>query len=207
MQEPILDDVADNAGELPVISELDSLKAKADKMGVKYHPSISADKLREKITAKLNGTPEVPDAPAEDAAAAPAAVVQAEAPAVETENQRKLRKKREASELVRIRVTCMNPNKKDWDGEIFTAANSTVGTFKKYVPFNADEGWHVPRIIYNMIVQRQCQVFVTKKRGPNGISSKEGKMIREFAVEVLPMLTEEELHDLAQRQAMAKSID
>lgn len=32
-------------------------------------------------------------------------------------------------------------------------------------------------------------------------------MIREFAVEVLPLLTEGELHDLAQRQAMAKAID
>jgi hypothetical protein len=200
MQEPILDDVADNTDDLPIVDELTSLKAKADKMGVKYHPSISAEKLREKISAKLNGTPEVPDA-------APAAPAAEDVPvAEESAVARKLRKRREASELVRIRVTCMNPNKKEWDGEIFTAANSVVGTFKKYVPFNADEGWHVPRIIYNMIVQRQCQVFVTRK-GPRGVSTKEGKMIREFAVEVLPMLTEDEIHDLAQRQAMAKAID
>jgi hypothetical protein len=199
MQES-LDQVSDNADDLPVISELDSLKAKADKMGLSYHPSISAGKLREKISAKLNGTPEVPDA-APDAPAAEDVPV-----AEESAVARKLRKRREASELVRIRVTCMNPNKKEWEGEIFTAANSVVGTFKKYVPFNADEGWHVPRIIYNMIVQRQCQVFVTRK-GPRGVSTKEGKMIREFAVEVLPMLNEEELHDLAQRQAMAKAID
>lgn len=193
-----LDQVSDNADDLPVVDPLVSLKAKADKMGLSYHPNIGLEKLREKVTAHLNGTPEAPEAPA--------APVVAEAPAEESPGARKLRKKREAGELVRIRVTCMNPNKKDWDGEIFTASNAVVGTFKKYVPFNADEGWHVPRIIYNMITQRQCQVFVTRK-GPRGISTKEGKMIREFAVEVLPMLTEEELHDLAQRQAMAKSID
>lgn len=196
MQEPI-DNVADNDGELTLPDPLVSLKAKADKMGLSYHPNIGLEKLREKVSAHLNGTPETPDAPV---------VPVAEVPAVESDVARRLRKKREASELVRIRVVCMNPNKKEWDGEIFTAANATVGTFKKYVPFNADEGWHVPRIIYNMIVQRQCQVFVTKK-GPRGVAYKEGKMIREFAVEVLPLLTEGELHDLAQRQAMAKAID
>lgn len=196
MQEPI-EQVSDNADDLPIPDPLVSLKAKADKMGLSYHPNIGLEKLREKVTAHLNGTPEAPEA-----SAAPVADV----PAVESEAARKMRKKREASELVRIRVVCMNPNKKEWDGEIFTAANSTVGTFKKYVPFNADEGWHVPRIIYNMIIQRMCQVFVTKK-GPRGVAYKEGKLIREFAVEVLPMLTEEELHDLAQRQAMSKAID
>lgn len=198
MQES-LDQVSDNADDLPVISELDSLKAKATKMGLKFHPSISVDKLRDKVVAAINGEPEAPEVP--DAPVAPVAEVVEESAVA-----RKLRKKREAAELVRIRVTCMNPNKRDWDGEIFTAANSTVGTFKKYVPFNADEGWHVPRIIYNMIIQRMCQVFVTKK-GARGISTKEGKMIREFNVEVLPMLTEQELYDLAQQQAMAKAID
>lgn len=188
--------------ELEIPDELTTLKARADKMGLSYHPSIGLEKLRAKVAAALEGkTDESGD---EENAAANSQVPAA--PVAETENQRRLRKKREAGELIRIRVTCMNPNKRDWDGEIFSAGNSTVGTFKKYVPFNADEGWYVPRIIYNMIVQRMCQVFVVKKTA-RGVSIKEGKQIREFAVEVLPNLTEEELHDLAQRQAMAKSID
>jgi hypothetical protein len=100
----------------------------------------------------------------------------------------------------------MNPAKKEWDGEIFTAGNSLVGSMTKYVPFNADDGWHVPRIIYQQLVQRQCQVFTTV-RDSRGNTSRKGKLIKEFAIEVLPMLTAEELKDLAQRQAMAKSID
>lgn len=188
--------------ELEIPDELTTLKARADKMGLSYHPSIGLEKLRAKIAAALEGKTDESG----DEENAPANSQVAAAPVAETENQRRLRKKREAGELVRIRVTCMNPNKRDWDGEIFSAGNSTVGTFKKYVPFNADEGWYVPRIIYNMIVQRMCQVFVVKKTA-RGVSIKEGKQIREFAVEVLPNLTEEELHDLAQRQAMAKSID
>ena len=100
----------------------------------------------------------------------------------------------------------MNPAKKEWEGEIFTVGNAVVGSVKKYVPFNADEGWHVPYIIYEALRERQCQIFVSSKT-KNGVTMRQGKMIKEYAIEVLPPLTEEELKDLAQRQAMAKSID
>jgi hypothetical protein len=83
--------------------------------------------------------------------------------------------------------------------------NAAIGTFKKYVPFNADEGWHVPKVIYKQIVGRQCQVFYATKDS-KGNSIRRSKLIKEFAVEVLPPLTKEELHELAQRQAMAKSV-
>lgn len=173
--------------------ELTVLKQRADLLGISYHPSIGVEKLREKIAAKLSDEPTESEAPVN-------------ASADESEAQRRLRKKNEASALVRIRVSCMNPFKKEWEGEIFTAGNSVVGTFKKYVPFNAEDGWHVPRIIYNQIVQRQCQVFYSTKDN-RGNTIRRGKLIKEFAVEILPPLTKEELHDLAQRQAMAKSID
>ena len=76
---------------------------------------------------------------------------------------------------------------------------------KKYVPFNADDGWHVPNIIYETMKERQCQVFTSSKT-KNGVTMRQGKLIKEFAIEVLPPLTEEELKDLAQRQALAQSI-
>ena len=168
------------------MTELEQLKAKADELKVSYHPSISAAKLREKLAA-VNALGEV---------------VAATAPV----EQDLSRQRREASKLVRIRVTCMNPMKNEWPGEIFTTGNDVVGTFKKYVPFNADDGWHVPHIIYEMIRDRQCQVFTTS-RTKNGIGVRQSKLIKEFAVEVLPDLTEAELAELAQRQAMAKSVD
>lgn len=170
--------------DLPVVDELTALKARADMMGVKYHPSISLEKLKEKITAHMNAGEDKPTAePEMDRAAL----------------------QKSASELMRIRVTCMNPAKKEWEGEIFTVGNSVVGTFKKYVPFNADEGWHVPRIIYEQLKDRECQVFTTV-RDSRGNSTRKGKLIKEFAIEILPNLTEEEIKELAQRQAMAKSV-
>jgi hypothetical protein len=181
--------------DLPIPDELTSLKARADLMGITYHPSIGVDKLREKVQAALENKPTGSEK--EDVVVAPKS---------ETAAERQARKRKEASALIRIRVTCMNPAKKEWDGEIITTGNSLVGTFRKYIPFNSDEGWHVPQIIYNQLVSRQCQVFTTVTDA-RGNKVRRGKLIREFAIEVLPQLTPQELHELAQRQAMAKSID
>jgi hypothetical protein len=179
------------------VDELASLKARADMLGVKYHPSISLEKLRDKVKAAMSE-----DAPAveeeEVAVVVPAAVV-------ETESQRKARKRKEANELVRVRITCMNPAKAEWEGEIFTAGNSTVGSFTKFVPFNADEGWHVPRIILSQIQERQCQIF-TSVRDSRGNSTRKGKLIKEFAIEIMPPLTTEELAELARRQAVTRAV-
>lgn len=183
----------DMVADLEVPDELTVLKARADMLGLKYHPSVGVEKLRDKINA----------ATAVDEPEETPALVEPE----ETLAQRRFRKRREANELVRIRVSCMNPAKKEWDGEIITAGNSLVGTFSKFVPFtDAEDGWHVPRIIYNQLVQRQCQVFTTTRDG-RGNSSRKGKLIKEFAIEVLPNLTVPELAELAQRQAMSKAID
>jgi len=182
---------------LEIPDELTTLKARAEQLGISFHPSIKLEKLRDKINAKLEGDSEEE---------AEEVVVAAGAPKGETQSELRLRKRKEASELERIRVTCMNPAKKEWDGEIITTGNSAVGTFKKYVPYNNEDGWHVPRIIYNQLLERKCQIFVTDKDG-RGNKVRKGKMIREFAIEVLPQLTPAELRDLAQRQAIAKAID
>jgi hypothetical protein len=178
----------------PVQDEISALKARADMLGIAYHPSIGVEKLREKVSAALSDKPP------------PVAEVEVAAPAVETEGIRLRRLKQEANALIRIRVVNMNPAKKEWEGEIFTVGNSLVGTIKKFVPFNLDEGWHVPRMIYEQLVERQCQVFVAIKH-PNGVTTQKSKLIKEFAIEVLPPLTPTQLHELAQRQAMAKTID
>ena len=171
--------------------ELSVLKARADLLGISYHPSIGVEKLRDKLNSVIEG-----ETKAEGTGIGAA---------TETEAQKRLRLQAEATKLVRIRVTCMNPAKKEWEGEILTVGNANVGTLKKYIPFNADEGWHVPNIMYEALKERQCQVFVSTKT-KNGVTMRQGKLIKEFAIEVLPPLTEEELKDLAQRQAMAKSV-
>ena len=179
--------------DIQMPDELTALKARADLLGISYHPSIGLEKLRDKVNAAM--TSDEPQAKVE--------AVEAQA---ESEGAKRLRLRNEAAKLVRIRLTCMNPNKKEWDGEIITAGNAAVGTHKKFIPFNADDGWHVPNIIYQQLANRECQIFVTTKDA-RGNKVRVGKLIKEFAIEVLPPLTEDELKDLAQRQAMAKAID
>lgn len=184
----------DEAAQLAA-AELENLKVRAEKLGVKFHPSISADKLREKIkAAQAEGEGSVGEQPE---------VKSVTATVEESPAAKKLRLKREGLKLVRVRITCMNPTKKEWEGEIFTVSNNAVGTVKRYVPYNAEDGWHVEQILLNQLRERQCQIFVTEKDS-RGNKIRKGKLIREFAIEVLDPLTEEELHDLAQRQAMAK---
>lgn len=176
--------------DLPTPDELTALKERATLLGISFHPSIGLEKLREKVNAAV--VDEEKEKPKTEEA--------------ESEHAKRARLMAEATELVRIRVSCMNPAKKEWDGEIISVGNSVVGTHTKFIPFNAEDGWHVPRIIYNMLKERECQVFVTK-RDARGNQVREGKLIKEFAIEVLPQLTQEELDELARRQAMAKSVD
>ena len=187
----------DNDETLAVPDELTALKSRADTLGITYHPNIGVEKLRDKVNAALAA-----DAPAEPAEAAPELPPEV----IESATQFKMRKRREANELIRVRVTCMNPAKSEWEGELFTAGNSNIGSFTKYVPFNADAGWHVPRIILNQLQQRQCQIFTTV-RDERGNATRKGKLVKEFNIEILPNLTAEELHELAQRQTATRAIE
>lgn len=183
--------------EVVVQDELEALKARANLLGVKFHPSISLEKLREKVNAAVTS---------DGAAASEEGAKASKEPKQETIGEKRKRLKAEALKLVRIRLTCLNPAKKEWEGEIITVGNSLIGSVKKFVPFNADDGWHVPHVIYQQLKERQCQIFYTATDA-RGNKVRKGKLIKEFAIEVLPPLTKEELDELARRQAMAKAID
>ena len=169
--------------------ELTVLKRQADIMGVRYHPSIGVEALRAKLEEARSKTEN------EDRAKN-AAVNQLKSAEAE-----KLKRIRAARELVRVRITCMNPLKKEYEGEIFSVGNSEIPTITKFVQFERE--YHVPRIMLNMIRNRKYQTFF-EERTPNGGKVKRGKLIREYAVEELPPLTATELQELKQRQLMAQ---
>lgn len=175
-------------------SELEVLKSRATTLGIKFHPSIGLDKLKGMVEKALSDAPEASvEAPKQSNG-------------TETKDQARMRHVNAANALVRVRVACMNPAKKDWAGEMFTVSNSVVGTLKKYVPFNNEEGWHVPELILGVMRERQCQIFVTDV-GKDGAKLRKAKLIKEFNIEVMTPLTLKELEELAQRQAMGQTID
>lgn len=186
-------------------SELEALKKRADLMGLKYHHRIGVKKLKAAVTAALD-TENIEDAQellSQNEKESKLTELITNTVGKETVQQRLARNRKEAGKLIRIRVSNMNPNKKEWEGEIYTVSNAVAGTFKKYVPFNNEEGWHVPQIILNHMQEKQCQIFHTVKY-PNGQKVREGKLIKELNIEILPPLTVIEYKDLAQRQAMAR---
>lgn len=177
--------------------ELTVLKERADQMGIEYHPNIGVKKLKEKVNAAIEGTSVDPEKSK--------ASKEAKMRLVETGGQRRQRLYQEANRLVRVVVSCNNPAKRDWEGEMFTVSNSVVGTLKKFVPFNNEAGFHVPQMLLTMIEERECLIHVNKKEKGQTVKTK--KLIQEFNVRKLDALTAQELKDLAQRQAAANSIE
>lgn len=213
--------------QAPVTDELSMLKARAKLMGITHSNNISLEKLKEKIEAKLAGEadpePEAEPEPegviglsADLALAAPSGAPKAfVAPAgrkltkAEQEQQVRNQLHEECMYLVRCRITCLNPAKKDLHGDIFTVGNRYVGTVKKYIPFGeqTDDGFFIPKILYDDLVERRFQQIVTKRDPRTGSNTVTTRWVREFAIEVLPNLTQEELDKLALAQAAAGSVD
>lgn len=119
----------------------------------------------------------------------------------ETEGQKKNRLRREAMALVRVRVSCMDPQKKNLKGELICVSNRNFGTVQRFIPFNRE--WHIEKVLYDVLAEKEYMVFDREKTGRAGIEVVTPRNVPAFNIQVLPPLTKAELKDLAQRQAMA----
>ncbi len=171
--------------------ELTLLKERANLMGIQYHPSIGLNTLREKVKSALDL----------DASNKPQDTISVDmSEFVETLGQKKARLKKEAEKLVRIRISCMNPTKAEIPGEVVCVGNKFIGQITQYVPFN-NEPIHVRQIILDRLQERTYTHHYTAQ-GKTGKDESKNKQVREFNIEILPFLTEEEIKDLAHQQAI-----
>ena len=179
------------------------LMQRARLMGIKFSNNIGVEALRAKIAAQMEaGEP----AKTEPEVEVPPAIAEARLVTPEmTKAQIRQKMLAEQMKLVRLRITCLDPKKKDLPGEIFTVANKFIGTVRKFVPFGevTENGYHVPYCIYTMLRNRKFLNIRTRK-SKNGSEQVETSYVPEFALEVLPQLTPKELKELAIRQAAAK---
>lgn len=186
--------------------ELELLKERAKQLGIKFHWNIGIDKLRAQVNEAI--APKKSEPIQEEKTVIPTSKrsgndgLASQMRVTLLNRPDLLSAKERASRLVRVIVSCRNPNKQEWEGEIFTVGNRHFG-FKKYVPFNNEEGWHIPHMLYEHLIARQCQIFVNQK-DDRGNKIRKGRMINEFNVTLLDDLTNVELKDLGQRQAMAE---
>jgi hypothetical protein len=193
------------------VTELEMLKNRARLMGVTFSNNIGVEALRARVQAKLDGEQVDKQEPAqEEIQEAPqksVAPAQADAPKAPVKSFRQ-QQIEEQMRLVRLRITNLDPRKKDLPGEIFTFANRVIGGVKKFIPYGAvtDNGYHVPYCIYQQLKEREF-VNITTRKNSKGQMVVESAMAREFALEVLEPLTTAELSRLAAAQAAAAGQD
>lgn len=206
-------------------ADLNAARAEADRLGISYSPNAKAESIRKKIKAKLAES-DIEDediAEASDAVDNSTQLTYKTAPRlpngeldvaklpkmpVKRGNRTKLEYtpiakdiiRKDLTRLIRVKITCFNPAKKEWKGEVFSFVNSVVGTVKKFVPYNCEaaDSYHVPYCIYLMMKAKEFQAFSGKK--VNGVEVKTPRQVREFALEVLTPLTQAELDALAKKQ-------
>lgn len=187
--------------------EMTMLKQRAKMMGIEFSNNIGIETLRQKIAAKMAGESEILEKTdtLEDPQPNPPLLQDPESPAPKKETLRQ-RLIRENMRLIRLRITNMDPKKKDLPGEIFTTGNGILGTVRKFVPYGevTENGYHVPYCIYKMLKSRKFLNIRTRKdKARNGEISVEQSWAPEFALEVLDPLTPQELARLSAAQAAA----
>ena len=165
-----------------ITPKLLELREKARILGIKFHHRAGEAKLEELIKFSVNGGNEV--VKSEPAATPPPAVPHPTIPIstppgmpkwhdnmlLSTDEyiaQTRKENRRDVGRLIRIKIQCMNPQKNKWEGEFISVGSSKMGTFKKFIPFNTGEPYHVPKMIYDYLVEKQCSSFYNAT-GPHG---------------------------------------
>ena len=169
-------------------SELDILKAQADRMGIPYKANISLTTLKAKIQLVQEGE----------------SLEELKESSVSKEDQAEAVHK-EAMKLVRVQITPLDTNKAtNYDCDFFTAGNSVVGNVTRNIPFGRP--WHVEQILVNAIKEKTYQQFSTKKNA-QGADVVAKRNVPAYSVVELPALTTQELKDLADLQARTNALE
>lgn len=184
----------------PTQQDIQDLKDKADRLGVKYTANTSVEVLLKKIREKqdsFSGSNE----PEEKENKQTKEQILAAA-------RRHLRN--EATKLVRVQISNMNPKKRDLRGEFFTVSNEYIGEVTKFIPYDPAfyvEGYHVPQAILDLIKNKRFLVIRQEKSRITGRIKITETWANEFSISVLPPLTKKELQKLADNQKATGAID
>ena len=202
------DDQALNPSEdAQAVDELTFLKERAKVMGIPFSNNISLETLRKRIADKKEGKDEPEVNPLDGDSEIAAITTDAPKKLDAKQNALALRKlmHREQMKLVRVRITNMDPKKKDLPGEIWTVANEYLGNVRKMIPYGeqTDDGFHIPYCLFRLLQSKRFLHIRTVKDRVTGMERQENQWVKEFSLDVLPDLTKEELARLAAAQAAA----
>ena len=188
------------------VDELTLLKERAKQMGISFSNNISVETLRKRISDKMEGKDE-PEVNPLTGDPEIAAITSAPQKLDAKQNALALRKlmQREQMKLVRVRITNMDPKKKDLPGEIWTVSNEYLGNVRKMIPYGeqTNEGFHIPYCLFRLLQNKRFLQIRTVRDRVTGQERQESQWVKEFSLDVLPDLTKEDLARLAAAQAAA----
>ena len=176
-------------------TELESLRERADLMGLKYHPRAGVEKLKEAINAKLTGESD------EDEAS------EADKKSLTKRQTREVKRKevrKEAGRLIRFTLSCNDPQFSSRGGIMKEVGNSLI-SFKKFIPF--DTAFHAPKIIVDHLKSCTYTKSVESKDKTTGRKVVKYIVAKQFVLDILEPLTQEQLKDLALEQARTGSLE
>jgi len=177
----------------------EDLENQAQLLGVDFRPNISDEKLAQRVKAAKEGSQEQGDTDSDEPTKVKTSPSVKLVPQEELkigENITKMEMRNKAKQRVRVQVSCLDPAKKDWQGEVLSISNRYIDE-SMFVPF--DVPWHLPIALIKMIQSKQYQQFRTRK-DKFGNTTRYGINVPAFNVTFLNPLTEDELQGLAKKQ-------
>lgn len=116
-----------------------------------------------------------------------------------------------ALQLIRCRITNMDPNDAVVNGMLLTVYNKFTGKVSKYIPFGEENehGYHLPKILFDELNARTYNLRKEIKNQGSQFGIKQYKTIKvkKFNLEVLPPLKPKELQTLGEQQQAKGAID
>ncbi len=114
-----------------------------------------------------------------------------------------------ALQLVRVKITNLDPGDAQLNGAIISVQNKYTGKIAKYIPFGeeSENGYHIPKIIFDHLKEQKFALRKEIKGGQFGVKKYKTSLIAKFNLEVLPPLNKKELENLAQAQRASHAID
>jgi len=168
--------------------DIEVVRAKATELGVKWHPAMKAETIQLKIDEFLEGY-------------APTHI----APSVkdETAAQTEARLLREATALIPVTVTSMDPADASVTAATISVGNRKLGQITKVIPFG--HKWFMPKILVDEMEQK---MFVRNAMipTPGGNERLNTQWIKKYAIQYHPAPTPEEMAELAKLQLQGNEL-
>lgn len=184
---------------------LDQMKAQANLLGVPYAPNIGLETLSERVRAFKEA--HAGEEKTELAAPITSEVLTAGGVKVPTDIEAQY-EIFHAKQLIRVSIVCVNPARTDLPADLYTIFSSSLGRISQVIPYQAPNGYHIPRCLANLLREKTYTAFRPSniKKGENGCDREHFEM-PEFIITELPPLTAEEFDRIVKRQDRQQAVN